>query len=118
MISREHRFAGRASLKFVYKTGRVVKGPFFSIRYIVNSRRQSYRAAVVVSRKISKSAVKRNRIRRRIYGVIGNLEKQIASPYDIVVTVFNEKIDELEPAELASQINSQLISAGILQSGK
>lgn len=114
MISREHRFAGRTSLKFVYKNGRVVKGPFFSVRYIVNSRRQNYRAAVVVSRKISKSAVKRNRIRRRIYAVIGNLEEQIASPYDIVVTVFNESVDDLKPNELERHLKSQLKAARII----
>ena len=114
MISREHRFVGRTSLKYVYKNGRVVRGSYFSIRYAPNARCQSYRAAVVVSRKISKSAVKRNRIRRRIYEVIGKLEAQIVAPYDIVVTVFKESTSDLPPADLEKQVKSQLKSARVL----
>jgi len=69
----------------------------------------------VVSRKISKSAVKRNRIRRRIYALIGSLEKQISQPYDIVITVFSESVDSLTPPALEKQLQQQLKAAGILR---
>jgi ribonuclease P protein component len=77
----------------------------------VNGRRDSYRAAVVVSKKVTKSAPKRNRIRRRIYEIIREYAPQHFTNVDFAVIVFNEKIatmpaDELKQSivELLSQI--------------
>ncbi len=64
MISRKHRFHGYGSLKYVYKNGAAVRGPLFAIKFVENPKRDTYRLAVVISRKINKSAVARNRIRR------------------------------------------------------
>ena len=52
MISQAHRFHGRNSLRFVYQRGQQVRGGALSLRYASNPRRQSYRMAVVVSRKV------------------------------------------------------------------
>jgi ribonuclease P protein component len=114
MISRTHRFHGYGSLKFVYKNGQTVRGPVMSIKYTQNPKRKSYRAAVVVSRKVHKSAVARNRMRRRIYETIRSFEDKMSAPYDIVVTVFNEQLAELTPKELSKMIHSQLSQAGIV----
>ena len=57
MIHHTHRFHGRSSLRFVYQQGQVVRGQLVSLRYVRNGRQQLYRVAVVVSRKVSKSAV-------------------------------------------------------------
>ena len=114
MISSEYRFHGRTALKFVYQNGQVVRGPFFSIKYALNPRQKSYRAAVVVSRKVNKSAVVRNRLRRRLYEALRQNEQRISQPFDIVITVFSENLDELEPAKLERQLKDQLKSAKIL----
>jgi ribonuclease P protein component len=66
MIGRANRFHGYNSLRYVYKHGKTVRGPHMSLRFCPDAKRQDYRLAVVVSKKISKSAVARNRIRRRI----------------------------------------------------
>jgi ribonuclease P protein component len=114
MISRKHRFHGHNSLNFVYKNGLTVRGPLFAIKYVLNPRRQTYRAAVVVSRKVHKSAVARNRMRRRLYAALQEFEPQINEPYDIVLTVFHDTlIDEL-PKNLTSQLKRQLEAAGII----
>ncbi len=114
MISSEHRFHGRTSLKFVYQNGQVVRGPVFSIKYVVNPRRETYRAAVVVSRKVNKSAVVRNRLRRRLYECLRQNEPRITQPVDIVITVFSDSLDELEPAKLERQLKDQLKAAKII----
>jgi ribonuclease P protein component len=114
MISRKHRFHGHNSLNFVYKNGLTVRGPLFAIKCVLNPRRQTYRAAVVVSRKVHKSAVARNRMRRRLYAALQEFEPQINEPYDIVLTVFHDTlIDEL-PKNLTSQLKRQLEAAGII----
>ena len=67
MIARAHRFHGHNSLRYVYGRGKIIRGQFFSLKYALNSKRRRYRAAVVVSRKVHKSAVVRNRIRRETF---------------------------------------------------
>lgn len=70
--------------------------------------------AVVVSRKVHKSAVARNRMRRRLYAVVQELEERITQPYDIVITVFNDSLLEEAPKALAHQVKRQLKIAGVL----
>lgn len=114
MISRRHRFHGYSSLKNVYKYGATVRGPLFSCRAMQNPKRGSYRLAVVVSKKVNKSAVARNRIRRRLYEAVRHLEADITQPHDIVLAVFSSSVTD-EPAEsLARQVKKQLADAGVL----
>ncbi len=114
MINRVHRFHGHNSLRYVYQRGEVVRGQLMATKSIQNDRQTTYRLAVVVSKKVSKSAVKRNRIRRRIYEQVRLLESQITQPYDIVITVYGEQLAELPIQELAEQIHHQLKQSGIL----
>jgi len=113
MISRQHRFHGYNSLNFVYRKGQTVRNQLISLKFIHNGRQSSYRAAVIVSRKVQKSAVARNRIRRRLYEIIRSCEPQITENYDIVLTVFSEQVSEIPPEELTQQITELLAKAGI-----
>lgn len=116
MINRAHRFHGHNSLRFVYQHGIVQRSPLITIKYIKNSKRSVYRLAVVVSKKVSKSAVLRNRIRRRIFEQVRLHQSSITSPFDIVITVFNEQIANMPAPELNKLIKSQLTQAKILSS--
>jgi ribonuclease P protein component len=114
MISRKHRFHGYGSLKQVYQNGRTVRGPLFAVKSLPNSKRDGYRLAVVVSRKINKSAVARNRIRRRLYEAVREMEGDIINPHDIVITVFHDTVLEATPDKLRDQLKKQLSVAGVL----
>jgi ribonuclease P protein component len=114
MIGSAHRFHGRSSLRFVYQRGQMVRGPLVSLRYVKNDRQKRYRMAVVVSRKVSKSAVRRNRIRRRLYEVVRKKAGQIGGPYDMVFAAYGEEVADLSPAELQQQVLSLLKKSGIL----
>lgn len=114
MILRTHRFHGYNSLRHVYSRGMTVRGSFLALKYVVNQRRHTYRVAVVVSRKVHKSAVVRNRIRRRIYEVIRTHQADIGQPYDLVVTVFNEQLATMPAPELQAAVTELLYKAGIL----
>lgn len=99
MIARQHRFHGYSSLSFVYRRGRTVRDQHLAVRFVRNSRRSEYRLAVIVSRKVHKSAVTRNRVRRRIYEIV-RTGAVIAEPYDIVMTVFSDQIVEMPVDQL------------------
>lgn len=115
MLAKEHRFHGYNSLRAVYRQGSTVRNQHISIKYALNGRRQTYRAAVVVSRKVNNSAVGRNRIRRRLYEVIRGSEVSITQPYDIVLTVFSEQVADTPPEKLRHEVLGLLKKAGILQ---
>lgn len=114
MISRKHRFHGYNSLRYVYRNGHTVRGPLFAVKSVPNQKRDSYRLAVVVSRKVNKSAVARNRIRRRLYEIVRELEAGFDEPHDIVITVFHDTVIDEPASRLASQLKSQLRQAGVL----
>ena len=71
---------------------------------------------MVVGRKVQKSAVVRNLIRRRLYEIIRTHQAAIVEPYDIVLTVFSEQLAELPAAKLSAQVVGLLTEAGILKS--
>lgn len=114
MISRAHRFHGHGSLRYVYQHGQTVRGPLTALKFVENSRRTQYRVAAVVSKKVSKSAVKRNRIRRRLYEAVRGHEPQISKPYDMVITVFHEQLAALPADELMRLVRAQLRQAKII----
>lgn len=114
MISRKNRFHGYGSLKFVYRYGRTMRAPLFATKVIANPKRSSYRFAVVVSRKVDKSAVKRNRIRRRLYEAMRELSPDIKEPYDIVLSVFSNGVAEEPYGKLVRQLKKQLREHGVL----
>jgi ribonuclease P protein component len=115
MISRKNRFHGYGSLKYVYRNGQTVRGPLFSIKSTPNPKRTSYRFAVVVSRKVHKSAVARNRIRRRVYEALRSMEAEIGGPHDIVLTVFSDSLSEEPYDKLVSQLKKQLQQANVIK---
>ena len=115
MISRKNRFHGYNSLRHVYRSGRMARGALFGVKAVPNPRRSAYRAAIVVSRKVDKSAVARNRMRRRLYEAVRQLDGQISEPYDIVITVFHNSVADTAYSELAGQLKKQFKELGIIK---
>ncbi len=113
MIARKHRFHGYGSLKYVYQNGKTVRGPLNLLKYSPNPKRQEYRLAVVVSKKVAKSAVIRNRIRRRIFEAFRLALPADTLPYDMVVTVFSDQMATMPASDLTSLVHTQLKQAGI-----
>jgi ribonuclease P protein component len=85
-----------------------------ALKYALNKRRRTYRVAVVVSRKVDKSAVVRNRIRRRIYEVVRLNAGRLREPYDLVFTVFGDQLADMEAERLRKLVHGQLKKAGVL----
>ena len=114
MISKEHRFHGYNKLTTVYRKGQTSRSSLMSLKYYQNTRQTSYRLAVVVSRKVHKSAVVRNRIRRRIFEIYRLQAPSFTQSYDMIVTVFSEQIADMKAKDLQSMIQKQLVQAGIV----
>jgi len=84
------------------------------MKYITNPSRKYSRISVVVSKKIIKSAVKRNRIRRRIYEIIRPLIDDFNNINDIVFIVLSSEILTMPSNELSNNIKDLLKEANVI----
>ncbi len=114
MITRRSRFHGHNAVRTVYKNGQTVRQPELSLKYMPRQNGRGYRVAVVVSRKVHKSAVTRNRIRRRIYEIVRPWAAEFTGSYDLVFTVYSEQLAETDPISLAALVKGELEKAGVL----
>ncbi len=113
MLGSFHRFHGLGSLRYVYAKGKTVRSSAMSLRFAPNTKRQTWRAAVVVSKKVSKSAVVRNRIRRRVFEVVRTAGLADKS-YDLVIGVYQAEVATLPHDELTRQVHNLLKQAEML----
>ena len=112
MIQSSHRFHGRSGLRFVYQHGIAVRDESLGLRVARNPRQRTWRMAVVVSRKVSKSAVVRNRIRRRIFEVLRrDGANRFRQPHDLVFSAFNDAPATMDYEQLAAKVRALLDKA-------
>jgi ribonuclease P protein component len=108
MIPALFRFHGHNSLRYVYGNGKAVRSRFATIKWVTNKHRHNSRIAVVVSKKVIKSAVSRNRIRRRIYEFMRLQLPRFDKVFDVVVIVTSSEFLTM-PAEEVSEQLTQLM---------
>jgi ribonuclease P protein component len=113
MLSFSHRFHGHGSLRYVYKNGQAIRSHLITIKYTSNPHRKNSRFAVVVSKKVHKSAVGRNRIRRRIYEIVRQELPEFTSAHDVAVMVFSSEVLTLPADELRDTIRQLFAQADL-----
>lgn len=78
MLPKKYRLPLRTELKRIKKEGNLYQGKFFGLLLSqLNSTINVSRFAVIISNKIDKKAVKRNKIRRLIYEALWSLYPKI-----------------------------------------
>ncbi len=91
MLSKKYRFHSRGGVRYVYQNGKTIRTPNLSLVFAENTKGFT-RFAVVVSKKVEKSAVKRNRVRRRFYEAIRlNIDK-IPKKRDYIFVIYSDKV--------------------------
>ena len=118
MLASKHRFHGHGSLRYVYAKGRVVRTKLFVCKTTDNRRRTEPRVAVVVSKKVMKSAVRRNRIRRRLYEAIRDELPALRQQTDIVFIVTSPELMTIAPLELIASVQGTLRQADLYKPAK
>ncbi len=113
MIKKSYRFHSRGGVRYTYQNGKTIRGAKISLVFADNSRNKQ-RYAVVVSKKILKSAVSRNRIRRRCYEAIRGLLPNIQKPVDCIFIVNSKDILDIDFKELRTLIRDLLKEADII----
>lgn len=110
MISSKYRFHSRGGVKYTYRHGKNIRSAKISLIYNQNTRKRQ-RFAVVVSKKVLKSAVGRNRIRRRIYEAIRYELPTFSRELDCIFIVYSKDLKDMPFTELRGTISSLLSQA-------
>ncbi|HET6746710.1 MAG TPA: ribonuclease P protein component [Candidatus Saccharimonadales bacterium] len=113
MLSFQHRFHGHGSLRYVYKNGTAIRSHLFTVKYVSNPHRRHSRFSIVVSKKVYKGAVGRNRIRRRLYEIIRAELPKIERVHDVAVIVSSSEVMSLPFSELEESLAAAFDQAGL-----
>lgn len=116
MIAVINRFHGHGSLRYVYKNGYAIRSHPLSIKYCKNPHRKHSRFAVVVSKKVHKRAVGRNRMRRKIYEIIRQENVKFNNTYDVAVMIFSDEVILQTHDELVAHVRQLFTTAGFYSS--
>lgn len=108
MLKKRYRFHSRGGVKYTYQKGSTIRTPEISLVYANNSRNHQ-RFGVVVSKKVLKSAVSRNRIRRRVYEAIRLELPDFSANLDCLFIINRKDIINIPFRELRYNIK-QLLS--------
>lgn len=114
MLAHSLRFHRRNAINYIHKNGRSVRGDKISLKHIENNRDQS-RIAVVVSKKVDKRAVVRNRIRRRIYEIVRTEWNTLLPGHDVVITVFDPSLATIPAGETRAAVIDLLKKAELIK---
>ncbi len=115
MISALYRFHGHNSLRYVYTNGKAIRSPAMTIKTTTNDRRKYSRFSVVVSKKVIKSAVGRNRIRRRLYEYVRTHLDGIDGIHDVVIICTSSELRTLPYTDISSQLDQLFTKAGLFK---
>jgi ribonuclease P protein component len=88
MLKRSNRFHGHGAVRRVYRLGKPTRTALASVHVLRSEAVKTSKVAIVVSRKIDKSAVRRNRIRRRLYALVRAELPNLTHPTELVITVY------------------------------
>lgn len=113
MLSFQYRFHGHGSLRYVYKNGHAIRTHLLTLKYTHNPHRKRSRFSVVVSKKVHKSAVGRNRIRRRLYEIIREQLPLMKNPSDVALIVLSDEVRHMPVEDLRQTVSQLFNQAGL-----
>ena len=114
MLAREYRLRRRKDFARLHRRGKITHSNSFSLKYMPNQLGHN-RAAVIISTKIDKRAVLRNRTRRRFYAALQELWPQLETGYDIVILTRHPALD-LKGDKLKQELYSTCQRSGLINS--
>jgi ribonuclease P protein component len=112
MLASAHRLKTGGEISRVMMRGRYGATGQVAVRSLRTHLPHS-RAVVVVSKKVSKKATVRNRIRRRLAALLAERWATVTPGYDIVITVRADVAEEAA-AKLATHLDAALNQLGLI----
>lgn len=84
MLPRPHRLTKKKDFDLTYQQGKAVGGRLFLIRFKSNQEGR-IRVGIVISKKVAKKAVTRNKLKRRIREIVRSVALERKENVDLVI---------------------------------
>ncbi len=84
MLSRKYSLSKKKQVAEVFQKGKIYFSPFFNIKFLPNNLNHS-RFCIIISAKISKKAVVRNKLKRRLRAILYHNLSNFSQNYDIII---------------------------------
>lgn len=107
MLSHRYRFHSRGGVRYVHQKGKTIRTPLIALIFVPNTRHYQ-RFGVVISKKVLKSAVGRNRIRRRVYEALRLELPGFTYPIDCLFIIHSRTVADIPFTELRTLIHELL----------
>ena len=117
MLNKKFRFHSRGGVNYVYKNGKTIRKPGMSLVFCENTRGFT-RICVVVSKKVSKTAVSRNRIRRRVYEALRENMDYIPLKRDYIFVVYDKKVGVMPHDKLVKLLGELVAESKVCYNGR
>jgi ribonuclease P protein component len=112
MLASKYRLPLRTELNRIRQEGKLVQGRLFSFQVSLTKSNQPSRFGFIISSKIDKRAVRRNRAKRLLGEAINQLIPQIKPGYEVVVLA-KKKLVEADFPEIERECLKLLQKAGM-----
>ncbi len=117
MLPKENRLNIRTYYSEFRGTGKKLYHPLFSLYYRLQNNDQTPKVNVIVSKKVAKEAVKRNRMRRLIHTAAANLLTNLPPGFEGLFFIHKD-FTELDSTQLTADIKQMLLQGNIYQDDK
>ncbi len=111
MLTKSKRLS-TALFSDIIEKGQSFHNPFLIIK--VKKTDKISRFAVSVPKKVAKTAVLRNKIKKKIYSIIKNFEKKIILGFNVIF-IAKIGVDKLKFTDLSNEIDKIFVKIGILK---
>ena len=115
MLARPHRLNASRDIQHILKRGQVARAGHLKV-YTLPNRLSIIRATTIISKKVDKRAVVRNRNRRRVNEIIRELIPTLKPGFDILVYIQSD-LEVLIPTALETEIQQCFKRAGMSKEG-
>jgi len=104
MLKKENRLKKTKEIDLVFKKGRSEFSKILGFKYLKNNKGKN-RFAIIIGKKVSKKAVERNKIKRKVKAIILKENSKLKSNYDCVFIVLPEIVKKSN-----KEIDDQIIT--------
>lgn len=102
MLAKPSRLVKEKDFQTAFKQGKSFYGKFVGIKAVANNLTDN-RFGIIVSTKISKKSVERNKLKRQIRAVLKQLDKRLVRGYDLIIIVLPAALNQ-EYGEISQEL--------------
>jgi ribonuclease P protein component len=114
MLAKKYRLTGRSVLEEVKKGGSLYQADSFGILVRKRTEDEPSKFAFIVSTKISKIAVDRNKAKRRLREAVKQNIEKVVNGYDVIFLA-KKKTLEKKSEEITSEVNKVFKESGLIK---